>query len=381
MRTFGRRRSLFCDAGALVVEVEVVAARQIPLVEHERGRAARLHRQLGDPQVLRGDARARVAHDQRDVGALRRPLRAQRRVVLDGLLDLGLAADAGGVDEHQPAAVDLQLGVDRVAGGPGHLGDDHPLAAQEGVHERGLADVRAADDREAHEVLLLGLDLLVGREQLHEPVQQVAGAEALGGRDGHRVAEPEPVEVVGEREVARRVDLVRHEHDGHVAPAQEVGDLLVARPHAGARVDDEHRHLRVGQRGARLVLDRDGERVLVVEVHAAGVDQRERAPVPVGLELLAVARDPRPLVHDRLARLGEAVDQRRLAHVGVADDGDLHASISLASTTSVKIISSTASRSSCVVSTGTASLAAMSGEWARRSSRSSRSSCAASVAA
>ena len=220
------------------------------------------------------------------------------------------------------------------------------------------------------------VDRLVGRKQLDEPVEQVAGAEALRGRDGHRVAEPEPVEVVREREVARRVDLVRDEHDGHVAAAQEVGDLLVARPHAGTRVDDEHRDLRVGQRGARLVLDRDGERVLVVEVHAAGVDQRERAPVPVGLELLAVARDARALVHDRLARLGEAVHQRRLAHVGVADDGDLHASISLASTTSVKIISSTASRSSWVVSTGTASLAAISGECARRSSRSSRSSCA-----
>ena len=129
-------------------------------------------------------------------------------------------------------------------------------------------------------------------------------------------------------------------------------------PQPGARVDDEQRDLGVGQRGARLVLDRDGERVVVAEVDAAGVDQRERAAVPVGLELLAVARDARALVHDRLARLREPVDQRRLADVRVADDGDLHASISRASTTSVKIWSSTASRSSSVVSTGTASLAA-----------------------
>ena len=61
----------------------------------------------------------------------------------------------------------------------------------------------------------------------------------------------------------------------------------------GARVDDEQRDLGVGERRARLVLDRDGERVLVVEVDAAGVDQRERAPVPLGVELLAVARDAR----------------------------------------------------------------------------------------
>ena len=71
---------------------------------------------------------------------------------------------------------------------------------------------------------------------------------------------------------------------------------------AGAGVDHEQRDLGVGQRGARLVLDRDGQRILVVEVHAAGVDQREGAPVPVGRELLAIARDAGTLVHDRLAR-------------------------------------------------------------------------------
>ena len=35
---------------------------------------------------------------------------------------------------------------------------------------------------------------------------------------------------------------------------------------------------------------------------------------------------PGPLVHDRLARLGEPVDERGLADVRVADDGDLHRS-------------------------------------------------------
>ena len=84
--------------------------------------------------------------------------------------------------------------------------------------------------------------------------------------------------------------------------------------------------LGVGDRLARLVLDRDGERVLVVEVHAAGVDQRQPAAVPLGGELLAVARDARALVDDRLARLREAVDERGLADVRVADDRDLHRS-------------------------------------------------------
>ena len=52
-------------------------------------------------------------------------------------------------------------------------------------------------------------------------------------------------------------------------------------PQAGARVDDEHRDVGVGERRARLLLDRARELVAVVEVDAAGVDQRERAAVPL----------------------------------------------------------------------------------------------------
>src|SRR6185295_15640019 len=57
-------------------------------------------------------------------------------------------------------------------------------------------------------------------------------------------------------------------------------------------------------------------------VDTARVDQQEVLPVPVGEELLAIARHARCLVHDGLPGLGQAVDERRLAHVRVADDRD-----------------------------------------------------------
>ena len=229
------------------------------------------------------------------------------------------------------------------------------------------------DDRQPDDVLVL-LGVVALGQQLDQAVEQVAGAEALGGGHGQRLAEPEPVEVVREHEVVRGVDLVGRHHHGQRAAAQDLGDLLVARPHAGAGVDHEQRDLGVGDRLARLVLDADRERVVVLEVDAAGVDQRQPAAVPLGRELLAVARDPRPLVDDRLARLREAVDERRLADVGIADDGDFHDS-SRASTTSVTTCATTSSSVRPVVSTGTASGA---GAWTERSSlasRSSRSAC------
>ena len=115
--------------------------------------------------------------------------------------------------------------------------------------------------------------------------------------------------------------------DGQLGAAQQVGDLLVARAHAGAGVDDEHRDLRVGERGLRLLADRAGDRVEVALVHAAGVDEREAPPVPLGGDLVAVARHARALVHDGRARARQAVDERGLADVGIADDGDLHAAL------------------------------------------------------
>src|SRR3954470_16264316 len=353
-------------AGALVIEVGLVHRRDVPLVEHERRRRALLHRELGDAHVLARDAVVGVADDERDVGALDRPLRAQRRVVLDRVLDLRLAAQAGGVDEDHAAPVDLERQVDRIARRSRHLGDDHALGAEHAVDERRLADVRPPDDREADRVVLLLLVLLLG-QQLDDAVEQVAGAEALRGRDGDRLAEAERVELRRERDVADRVDLVGGDHDGAALPAaQEVGELLVAGAQPGARVDDEDHGDRVGERRLRLLADRAGDRVWVEKVHAARVDQREAPAVPLARDLVAVARDPRALVHDRLARAGQAVDERGLPDVRVADDRDLHPR------TRATRRATTSSTVRPVVSTSTASSAATIGLCSRLRSRSSR---------
>ena len=132
------------------------------------------------------------------------------------------------------------------------------------------------------------------------------------------------MEVGGERQLGDAVALVGRDDARQRRAAQQVGELLVPGPHPGACIDDEHRDLRFGEPGACLIADRAREGVLVLEVHTAGVDQREGAPVPLALDLVAVAGDPGALVHDRLATAAQAVDERGLADVGVSDDRDLH---------------------------------------------------------
>src|SRR3954469_487590 len=361
---------LLGHARALVVEVGLVHRGDVPLVQHQGRGAALLHPQLGDAQVLARDAVVRVADDDDDVGALDRALGAQRRVVLDGVGDLGLAAQPRGVDDHELAPVDLERQVDRVARGPGHVGDDHALVAQQLVDEGRLADVGAPDDGQADGVVLfVGLVALVG-QRLGHAIEQVADVEPLRGRHRQRIAEAERVEVGGQRHVAHRVDLVGREDDGALPAAQDVGELLVTGPAPGARVDDEDRRNGIVERGLGLLADRAGDRVDVEEVHAPGVDQVEAPAVPLAGDLVAIARDARALVDDRRARAGQAVDERGLADVGIADDRAL---AGLPVPTAPTIRSTTSSMPRPVVSTSTASGAATIGECSRLASRWSRS--------
>ena len=77
-------------------------------------------------------------------------------VVVDAAGDLRLAPESGGVDQGDLAAVDLDFGVDRVAGGSGDVGDDDPLVAEHPVDQRRLADVRPADHGDPDRFVLIG---------------------------------------------------------------------------------------------------------------------------------------------------------------------------------------------------------------------------------
>ena len=114
----GRWRRRRCSSGPHVLDRDLG---DVPLREHDQRRAVRLARDLDGGDVALDDALARVDQDERDVGALRGVERAQLGVVVDPLALLALAAQAGGVDEQERAAVVLEHRVDRVARRARHL--------------------------------------------------------------------------------------------------------------------------------------------------------------------------------------------------------------------------------------------------------------------
>ena len=228
----------------------------------------------------------------------------------------------GGVDQDDPPALELQLGVDRVAGGSRPLGDDQPIGAEEGVDEGGLADVGAADHRDAGRVVVKGRALGALPQQIDQAIEQVPGAEPMGGRDGERLAEAELVELGAEVGISGPVGLVGDDHDRGIAAAQGLCQLGVTGAQPGARVDDHHHRVRLGDREPRLALHVAGQLGLIVEIDPPGVHKLKGDPVPLAGKALAVAGDARLGRRHRLAAANQAVDQGALADVGEADDGD-----------------------------------------------------------
>jgi hypothetical protein len=171
---------------------------------------------------------------------------------------------------------------------PGHLRDDHPLAPDERVQERRLADVRAAEDRDRDRLLADRPPRRAGsRDDL---VEQVARAVAVQRRDRDRVAEPEPVELERLEVAPRVVELVREHEHGLVATAQDLRELLVARRDPASR----------RRRAGRGRPPRSPPRLRAICGRTARVRRDPRRPCrssgtssrPLAEELLAVARDP-----------------------------------------------------------------------------------------
>ncbi len=201
------------------------------------------------------------------------------RVEVKVVADLGLAADAGGVDRDEGQTIQLEADVDRVAGRAGDFRNDHPFGAGEGVNEGRFAGVRPADNGDLHH-LLGGVVRVVGGQLLGDHLEELAAVAVLLRRDIDRRAAAELVEFLGEVFEMRFVGLVDDEDDRPVDVAETLGDLLVERHEPLAAIDHEEDEVGLLHRGLDLLLDVVGQVVAIDHADAAGIDQLdETAPL------------------------------------------------------------------------------------------------------
>ena len=103
-------------------------------------------------------------------------------------------------------------------------------------------------------------------------------------------------------------------------------DFAVKRHDAFLHVDDENDGAR-GFDGDFDLFERGFDNHVIgffaaQQADAAGVHERERFSVPLGLGADAVARDAGLVVDNRNAFFDDAVEQRGFADIRAADDGD-----------------------------------------------------------
>ena len=174
---------------ALFVHRVPVFFDRVPFIHRNNARFAELVRNTGNFGVLFGKAFGRVNHNYTDVGAFHRHAGAQDRIFFNLVFDFVFAAKPCGVDKYKIAEFVFDNRVRRVARGARDIGDDCAFLAGNGVNKRRLADIRFADNRHADSVAFVLAIGFVGQIRQNS-VEQIAGAVAVNGGNGNRVAEP-----------------------------------------------------------------------------------------------------------------------------------------------------------------------------------------------
>ncbi|MEJ7697751.1 MAG: hypothetical protein WKF78_14315 [Candidatus Limnocylindrales bacterium] len=292
--------------------------------------------------------------------------------------DLASAPDASGVDQDDLRPAPGQAGIDRVAGRARDVRDDRPVLAEQRVQQAGLAHVGPAQegDRcgsrvglgrhggipagglrvERRRVLLVELLVLrlvdherfqatgrhfvgpfvrlrlarlageflirLGREGPHDGVQQVSRAPTVRGRDGVRLVPAEGVEFRALEFTLVVVRLVDGDDDRRGRAPQEGRRLVVRRREPRGGIDHEQDDIRLADGQAGLLLHACLDRIVGIRLQAARVHDDEPAAVPLRVTVQAVTGRPGTVLHDRLARAEDPVEERALADVRPTDDGD-----------------------------------------------------------
>ncbi len=198
-------------------------------------------------------------------GRLRAHLRRERRL-LAGEAGVAFGQPPAGVDDAETAADPLRRELAPVARDAGALFDDRGAPADDAVHERRLADVRAPDDRDDGEFGAHDADTGITCRE----AQRVDERATVGGHDLDRARQRsrgDPVEepAARQRDVGQQVtvvlglarerggDVLAREQTGHADVAAEERVLDREQPHPARQFGQQ----RLQHRRAQLSGDQD----------------------------------------------------------------------------------------------------------------------------
>ena len=143
----------------------------------------------------------------------------------------------------------------------------------------------------------------------------------MGAGNRQRIAHAQRAELGAGQVGVDVVDLVGHQEGALVALAQVLANHLVGGAQTGTRIDHEQHGIGFFD-GLQGLLGHLRVDAVFVTGNTTGVDHDISAPLPLGLAILAITRQPREIADDGIPSSGQAVEQCGLAHVGAAHQGD-----------------------------------------------------------
>ena len=306
----------------------------IPFVDAHHQSTTRLRDKARNVRILIGDVLLGIEQQDRHMGILNGLKGLDHGELLHRLEDAALSPKPCRVDQAIPNTLPLKRNLDGIAGGAGHVKGNDPLLPQEGIHQGGLAHIRAAHNRHAQTVGWHAealVDVILGRRlggldrqcrqatkgSLDEAVNPIA----VGARHWQRLPEAQLIKLTRAPLTSKALELVDGQHGGPACSAQLFGNLQVLWRDPSTTIHHEDHHIRLRHSLQTLPSHLGINARLGHRLEAARVNDKVGPWPKPTLAIVAVSGEPRHVRHQRISRAREAIEQGGLAHVRAAHQG------------------------------------------------------------
>ena len=279
----------------------------VPFIHRHHQSPARFQRKAGNSGILVGNVLLCIKHQHRHIGRLNRLHGFNHRKFFHRFIHFAAAAHAGGVDNGEGLAFTLEIDVDAVAGGAGHVESNHTLFAENGVYQGGFAHVGAADNGKHGMFGRVGFFFRFGKVCQHL-FHQVVNAITVGAGNHGGLTQRQLVELCRQHSTVAALAFVYRQKHRPRALSQAVGNDFILRGNAIARIHKKHHCIGLINRLQGVF----GHFMQNAAVHhrfeTAGVDHQIRFTADFAVAVMAVAREAGHIGHQGIFAAGEAVE-------------------------------------------------------------------------
>ena len=136
------------------------------------------------------------------------------------------------------------------------------------------------------------------------------------------IAQAQLIEIGRDRGVFHAFGLVHDQHDLTTGFAQKIGDGLVVRRQSLTTIDNKNHHIRFCHCLTGLLGHLMQDAVFGDWFEAAGIDNKKGTQAHATFAVMTVARKPGQVRHQRIARAGQTIEERRFTNVRSANQSN-----------------------------------------------------------